>query len=149
MKSRRIPGKKQSSSYRFLLNAARSVTRAAYCPYSNFKVGAALLTESGAMFTGVNVENASYGLTMCAERGAVFAAVAAGHRTFCALAIVGGDDASPAWPCGACRQVLAEFCDPDMPIYVTGLPRGSRIYTCLLKELLPHTFRLGASRRQG
>ena len=91
-----------------LLAAAREARSRAYAPYSNFCVGSALLCEDGEIFTGANVENASYGLSMCAERAALFAAVAKGHRSFIAMAIVGPDRVHIS-PCGACRQAIAEF----------------------------------------
>src|SRR4249919_1833259 len=87
----------------------------AYAPYSQFAVGAALLSESGEVYTGCNVENVSFGLTICAERSAVTAAIQAGCRKFVGIAIV-ADTVTPVVPCGACRQFLAEFC-PEMPIY--------------------------------
>ncbi len=90
-----------------LLDAARAAAGHAYAPYSNFPVGAAVLTSTGEIFTGCNVENAAYGSTLCAERGAVMAMVAAGFREIDTVAVVG--PAGPCWPCGSCRQVLAEF----------------------------------------
>jgi cytidine deaminase len=112
----------------------------AYIPYSKFRVGAALLTESGEVFRGCNVENVSYGLTNCAERTAVYAAVVAGHRRFTKIAIVQGEGQAgadqPCWPCGACRQVLAEF-NPDMEV-IFREGAGHKITT--LRELLPHSF---------
>src|SRR5579864_6622228 len=91
-----------------LLRAARSASRQAYCPYSRFAVGAALLSADGRVFAGCNVENASYGLTICAERNAIFQAVAAGERRIQAIAIY-TPTPTPSAPCGACRQVLYEF----------------------------------------
>jgi cytidine deaminase len=91
-----------------LVAAAREVREKAYAPYSHFQVGAALRTKSGRVFCGCNVENLSYGLTVCAERAAIFAAVAAGETEFEAIAVV-ADSVQPVTPCGACRQVLVEF----------------------------------------
>jgi cytidine deaminase len=88
----------------------------AYAPYSKFRVGAALLLPDGSIITGVNIENRSYGLTNCAERTALFTAVAAGYRTFIAIAIATPDSSYPVSPCGACRQVLSEFAQPDTPV---------------------------------
>lgn len=121
-----------------LIRAARKAARQAYCPYSNYAVGAALLSEKGVLFTGCNVENISYGLTTCAERNAVASALVAGHRGFVALAIAGGQE-RPALPCGACRQVLAEFCTPDMPVFIVLL-KGGRFVRKNLGELLPEAF---------
>ncbi len=113
----------------------------AYAPYSGYAVGAAVRTSRGDVFCGCNVENASYGLTMCAERNALAAAVAAGQPRVCALAVTAR---GPAWPlpCGACRQVLAEFAAPRTPVMIAraGSRAAPRVYT--LEELLPHRFRL-------
>ena len=117
-----------------LVRAAREAREHAYAPYSHFRVGAALLTRSGRVFTGVNVENASYGLSVCAERVAAFNAVAAGEREFEAIAVVTGNG---VMPCGACRQVLAEF-GPDMRIIVADAEGNSRTYR--LPDLLPGRF---------
>jgi cytidine deaminase len=103
-------------------------------------VGAALLAADGRVFAGCNVENASYGLTICAERVALTRAVADGARQFAALALVAGTD-QPATPCGACLQVLVEFCPPDMPVYFDTLA-GGRVRTLPLRDFLPHAFRL-------
>ena len=121
-----------------LLAAAIDAREQAYAPYSKFLVGAALLTEDGQIISGCNVENASYGLTICAERNAVFAAVAQGHRQFqaIALATTGG-----ATPCGACRQVLAEFCD-DLPIPIVDVEQPDRVTETSLAVLLPGRFKL-------
>jgi len=105
----------------------------AYAPYSKFAVGAALLTKSGRIITGCNVENLSFGLTICAERAAVFTAVAMGEREFEAIAVV-ADSKTPVTPCGACRQVLAEFA-ADLPICSANL-EGER-FESTLRELLP------------
>lgn len=118
------------------LRAAAEATRgAAYCPYSGFAVGAALESVDGRVFVGCNVENASYGMTICAERSAVAAAVAAGARRFSRIAIVASAD-PPSAPCGACRQVLAEF-GVDLVVESFG-PAGSRRWR--LGELLPDAF---------
>ncbi|MCS7193112.1 MAG: cytidine deaminase [Armatimonadetes bacterium] len=119
-----------------LIAAAQQVRKKAYAPYSQFQVGAALLGKSGRIYVGCNVENASYGLTICAERNAVFSAVAEGEREFIALAVAGKDE--QVFPCGACRQVLAEFCN-DLPIRIVG-EDGSQTETSL-GELLPKAFR--------
>ncbi|MEZ6188371.1 MAG: cytidine deaminase, partial [Planctomycetota bacterium] len=104
--------------FRALLAAAEAVKEHAYAPYSRFRVGAAVLTKSGQRFVGCNVENASFGLTLCAERVALTSAVAAGEREFLAVAIATDKD-EPVSPCGACRQVLAEF-GPDMTVVLPG-----------------------------
>jgi cytidine deaminase len=124
-----------------LTAAAKEARSRAYAKYSGFLVGAALRTESGEIFAGCNVENVSYGLTMCAERSAVLAAVADGQRSFSALAVVADGGVTP---CGACCQVLAEFCD-DLPIYLVDSARGDRIEEVRLRELLPRAFRLDRS----
>ncbi len=122
---------------RELLKQAAAARRNAYAPYSNFLVGAALLADDGSISTGCNVENASFGLTICAERNALFRAVAEGKRGFSAIAVVAGSE-SPATPCGACRQVLAEFAR-DM-IVILGNPQGEETGQATLEELLPRRF---------
>ena len=119
-----------------LVAEARSARANAYAPYSRFAVGAALLCESGRVYSGANVENASYGLTICAERAAAFAAASAGERRFLALAVA-TDAPSPTPPCGACRQVLREFAE-DLSIYLAGA--AAAIETQTLAALLPHPF---------
>ncbi|WP_277587185.1 cytidine deaminase [Psychrobacillus antarcticus] len=120
-----------------LLEASKSAREKAYVPYSKFPVGAALLTKDGEVFLGCNIENASFGLTNCAERTAIFKAVSEGKKEFVAIAI-SGDTEGPISPCGACRQVLAEFCDKDMPVYLTNL-KGNVLETTVA-ELLPGAF---------
>ena len=120
-----------------LLNAALSARERAYAPYSKFLVGAAVLAKSGKIYTGCNIENASYGLTVCAERNALFSAVGAGEREFTALCVV-GDTEAPISPCGACRQVMAEFKVPR--IILANLKGDVKEYT--LEELLPYGFSL-------
>jgi cytidine deaminase len=122
-----------------LVAKAREVQGKAYAPASKFLVGAALLTADGQVFVGCNVENASYGLTICAERSAICAAVAAGAREVQAVAVV-TDLADPARPCGACRQVLAEF-GPAMEVVLVG--SGAAVVTTTLDKLLPHPFTFG------
>ena len=125
-----------------LIKKAAAAMRQAYAPYSRFCVGAALLTHEGRVFQGCNVENASYGLTLCAERTALGAAIAAGQRRFTAIAIVANGKTAPM-PCGACLQVFAEFCRPDFVIITAAArhPAATSVYT--LKDLLPRAFRLG------
>lgn len=120
-----------------LMQAAVAARARAYAPYSKFSVGAALLSTDGTIFSGCNVENASYGLTVCAERVAIGAAVVAGHRTFSAIAVCADP---PASPCGACRQVLVEF-NPDMPVLLVGAD-GQFSSETTAAALLPGFFRL-------
>ena len=120
-----------------LLEAALAARERAYAPYSKFLVGAAVRAESGKIYTGCNVENASYGLTVCAERNALFNAVGVGERKFTALCVV-GDTEEPISPCGACRQVMAEFKVPC--IILANLKGDVKEYT--LEELLPLSFNL-------
>ena len=123
-----------STSFSELVEAAWKARESAYAPYSGFAVGAALRTRSGRVFTGVNVENISLGLTMCAERVCIGAAVAAGEREFTELAIASGSKPA-AVPCGACRQVIAEF-NPGLPIASRAGDGSVEHFT--LAELLPH-----------
>lgn len=126
-----------------LLAEARKARALAYAPYSGFPVGAALLTEDGTLFTGCNIESKSYGATVCAERTALFSAVAAGHRRFQALAVVGypeGGAADTCFPCGICRETLSEFCKPDFTV-ILETPEGTPV-AYSLEDLLPHAFLL-------
>lgn len=122
-----------------LVAAARRAAANSYSPYSRYPVGAALLDADGGVWTGCNVENASYGLTMCAERTALFKAVSEGRRSFRAIAIVGGTADAPAVPCGACRQALAEFCRPETPVAVAPLREGAATVRTL-GDYLPYAF---------
>ena len=118
-----------------LVEAARAVQQRAYAPYSGYRVGAALETDDGSIYVGCNVENASYGLTICAERAAVTAAVAGGARRLRRAVLVTDSD-PPAAPCGACRQVLNEF-GPDLTVEAVGPARSVR---WTMRELLPNAF---------
>lgn len=143
---RRTPMRRMANLATFdeekLLAEALAVRERAYVPHSGFKVGAALLTASGRIFTGCNFENASLGATICAERAAVGAAVSAGEREWVALAVV-ADYPEPVTPCGICRQVLAEF-GPDMPVIMANLAGERRVMT--VRELLPGMFRLSGTK---
>jgi len=119
-----------------LLRWAGFARRAAYAPYSKYTVGAAVSAGSGQIYLGANVENVSYGLSMCAERAAVFSAVASGERKIRAIAVQ-GSGSRPAFPCGACRQVLAEFGSENLPVVVGT---NKKIKTFKLGELLKHPF---------
>jgi cytidine deaminase len=118
-----------------LFAKARQAAEAAYAPYSRFRVGAALLCSDGTVITGCNVENRSYGLTICAERNAVFHGIARGCRSFTALAISTPDSVDPVGPCGACRQVLSEFMPAESPVRFGG--GGTRRVDTTIGELLP------------
>ena len=124
-----------------LLTQARLAMGNAYCPYSNFPVGAAVLTADGRIFLGCNVENASYGLTVCAERTAIFSAVANGGIGIAAVAVVTITE-PPSRPCGACRQVIAEFSREDNPTIVISAGKSGGAVIETIKELLPKTFAL-------
>ncbi len=126
-----------------LIQKAVEMLEYSYSPYSNFKVGAALLTKEGEIYTGCNIENAAYGPSNCAERTAVFKAVSEGKREFAAIAIVGGHDGKIedyCSPCGVCRQVLAEFCKADFKVIMAKSVTDYKIQT--LGELLPLSFSL-------
>jgi len=124
-----------------LLAAAHEARRHSHSPYSGFAVGAAVATESGAIFGGTNVENRSFGVTLCAERAAVAAAVSAGHRRLLAVALV-TTSSPPSAPCGLCRETLSEFCLPDTPILLANLEGERREFT--LGALFPEPFRFPA-----
>ncbi len=120
-----------------LIEMARNAAQQAHCPYSRFRVGAALLTDDGRVFTGCNVENAAYSLTLCAERTALCSAIAAGCRQFVTIAILASHTATP---CGACRQVLAEFVPPEFRVLVASLERPADYQVFIMADLLPHQF---------
>ncbi len=125
-----------------LIQSALNARSKAYSPYSHYQVGAALLTQSGKVFQGCNIENASYGATNCAERTAIFKAVSEGESSFRAIAIAGGlkgqDPVDYAYPCGICRQVISEFAGEDFQIIVAKSVEEYKVYT--LAELLPAGF---------
>lgn len=124
--------------YKELYRKAAAMIPMAYAPFSKFKVGAALLTKEGEVYTGVNVENSSFGGTICAERTAFVKAISEGCREFEAIAVVSSE--GEAWPCGICRQFMKEFCEDDFKI-ITGSDEDSlRVYT--MEELFPEGFRL-------
>ena len=125
-----------ASDHRSLVEAARRARENAVARFSNFKVGAALETTDGVVITGCNVENATYGLTICAERVAMFKALSEGHRTFSRIAIV-ADTEDPTPPCGACRQILWEF-GGDLEVVLANLTQEKAVHR--LKELLPLPF---------
>jgi cytidine deaminase len=127
------------SDFTELMQRAREVAARAYAPYSKFQVGCALVTQAGGVFTGCNVENASYGLTICAERNAIFHAIACEgpQMRLASLAVIALGQEFP--PCGACRQVIAEFASPDMPVCFL---QNGRLVTQTIAELLPSTFLL-------
>jgi len=124
-----------------LVSLALSARKNSYSPYSGFKVGAALLTKNGKVYKGCNIENGAFSPTNCAERTAVFTAVADGEKEFEAIAVVGGADEIKNFchPCGVCRQVLSEFCKEDFEIHLFN---GEEIKTFTLGELLPESFNL-------
>ena len=120
-----------------LIELAVEVSGQAYVPYSHFPVGAVLLTKNGDIYTGVNIENASFGLTNCGERTAIFKAVSEGARDFKEL-IIYGQTEKPISPCGACRQVMAEFFEPDLPVTLVSQNKSTVVMT--VKDLLPYSF---------
>lgn len=124
-------------NYKLLLEKAYEGRANAYAPYSNFKVGAAVLAENGKIYTGCNIENASYGATNCAERTAIFKAISEGNRKICAIAIVGADD-EYTYPCGICRQVITEFANANTEIILGKKSLEYIVKT--LAEILPGAF---------
>lgn len=122
-----------------LIDLARLAREHAYVPYSSFKVGAAILTKSNKVYSGSNVENASYPLSCCAERTAIFKAITEGEQDFAAMAVIANSE-GPISPCGACRQVMAEFFPSDMPIHLANL--NGDVKTVTITELLPYHFKL-------
>ena len=132
----------QSKTYHTsqLIETAIEQLKYSYTPYSGFKVGAALLAKNGTVYTGCNIENASYSPTNCAERTAFFKAVSEGERSFVAIAIVGGPENTVSGlcsPCGVCRQVMAEFCDKNFEV-ILGTPEKHNVYS--LDEIIPLAF---------
>lgn len=125
--------------YKSLIDKAILARESSYSPYSTYRVGASLLCKDGEIYTGCNIENASYSLTVCAERTAIFKAISDGKRDFLAIAIVGGIDkiSEFAYPCGACRQVLSEFCNEDFEVVLYD-GENTEIHT--LGQLFPHSF---------
>ena len=124
--------------YRDLYAKAKEMLPRAYAPFSKFRVGAALLTKEGEVYTGCNVENSSFGATICAERTAFVKAISEGESEFEAIAIV--CEEREAWPCGICRQFMKEFCDDDFKIITGDDEESLRVYT--MEEILPEGFRL-------
>lgn len=124
-----------------LIGKALLMRERSYCPYSGFSVGAALLTGEGKIYGGCNIENASYSVTLCAERTAIAKAVSEGERNFTAIAIAGGKDTVPdgySFPCGTCRQYMREFCGSSFIVIVARSAQDYKIFT--LRELLPNSF---------
>src|SRR5690625_4668665 len=120
-----------------LIEEAKKMRENAHVPYSKFKVGAALRTTSGKIYTGCNIENAAYPVTCCAERVAIFTAIAAGERDFLDMAVI-ADTKRPVPPCGSCRQVMSEFFDESMEIHLSNLEKN--VKTVKMQELLPFSF---------
>ena len=142
-----IPGRYTMYDERNLAEKAHEAMKNSYCKYSGFAVGAALLCDDGTVYSGCNVENASYGAANCAERTAIFKAVSEGHRKFTAIAICGGKDINNTIecpPCGICRQVMNEFCDSSfeiiLPVFKEGSIAGVSKHT--LADMLPYAFDL-------
>lgn len=142
MTSELVPLAELTPDERVLVEAARAAAERAYCRYSRYAVGAAIVSETGRIFSGCNVENASYGATMCAERSAIFGMVSAGERHIAKVCVYAPGEPM-AMPCGMCRQVIAEFC-LDAPVLVAG-PRG--VLRRRFAELLPEAFRLAVEEK--
>ncbi len=124
-----------------LFTLAKEAMKNSYAPYSNYNVGASLLCKNGNVYKGCNIENASYSVTNCAERTALFSAIASGEKEFTAICVVGGKNGEItdyAMPCGVCRQALAEFCDADFKVFVGKNEDDIKEFT--LGELLPYSF---------
>ncbi|NLL67457.1 MAG: cytidine deaminase [Clostridiaceae bacterium] len=121
-----------------LVRLALKIRENAYVPYSGFHVGAALFADNGKIYTGCNVENASYGAAICAERTAIVKAISDGAKKVLAIA-VSSDSNLPTMPCGICRQFLSEFCSPDMPLYLSSRNGEYKVYS--FDEILPHSFK--------
>lgn len=133
------------SSIQSLINAAIEARKNAYCPYSKFAVGAAIQTDDGTIFTGSNIENGAYSVSLCAERVAAAKAISEGKRQITAVAVVGLQDNSFTTPCGLCRQFLMEFAKTDIPIYVAKpINPPLRVLCTSIFELLPRSFKLDA-----
>jgi cytidine deaminase len=130
--------KLQMPATKELIEAAREASTHAYVPYSKFPVGAALVTTDGKVYKGCNIENASFGLSNCAERTAIFKAVSEDQLQFSSLYIY-GETSAPISPCGACRQVVSEFCDADMPVYL--LSQTGEVKETSVGQLLPYSFK--------
>jgi cytidine deaminase len=131
-----VPGGNGVSGYEILISAARQARENAHAPYSNFRVGAALRATSGRIFGGCNVENATYGLTVCAERVAICKAISEGERGFDAISVITDSDTLTP-PCGACRQLIWEFCG-DVPVILANLKGRTEVVQ--MRELLPRPF---------
>ncbi len=128
----------QMTATKEMIVAARDAASLAYVPYSHFPVGAAFLTADGQVIKGCNIENASFGLSNCAERTAIFKAISEGVKDFDALYVF-GETEEPISPCGACRQVLAEFCPADMPVYL--ISKDDKVKETSVEGLLPYSFK--------
>lgn len=135
----------EDCGYTELAERAREAVEKAYCPYSGYKVGAAVLTEDGSIYSGCNIENGSYGATNCAERTAIFKAVSEGHRKITAVAVFTEEGNDPPFPCGICRQVLSEFCTLKTKIIIYDGEKS--VFNSDLEELLPYSFKFIAQKQ--